>query len=161
MSAASPTAASTAPGPFETRAGAYALIVEDGRVLMSAWAGPTGIVWTLPGGGIELGESPEQACVREVAEETGHTCELTGLLGVTTGTIPAERRLRGEGVPLLTVQVLHTARLTGGTLRPETDGSSVDARWFPLDGLEDVPLSAWVRRALELAGLPAPAEPAR
>lgn len=155
MSAASPTAASTAPGPFETRAGAYALIVEDGRVLMSAWAGPTGIVWTLPGGGIELGESPEEACVREVEEETGHTAELTGLLGVTTGTIPAERRLRGEPLPLLTVQVLYTARLTGGVLRPEADGSSVDADWFALDGLADVRTSSWVDRALALAGLAA------
>ncbi|WP_248124064.1 NUDIX hydrolase [Micrococcus lacusdianchii] len=159
-----PAAAAAPPAPdgvFQTRAGSYALIVAEGAVLLSAWRGPQGIVWTLPGGGIELGESPEEACLREVEEETGHTCELTGLLGVTTGTVPAERRLRGEGVPLLTVQVLHTARLTGGTLRPETDGSSVDARWFRLDALDDVPLSAWVRRALELAGLPVPAEPSR
>ena len=154
-------AAAPEPGQFQTRAGAYALIVSEGRILLSSWEGPGEVVWTLPGGGLEPGESPEEACLREVEEETGHTCELTGLLGVTTGTVPAERRLRGEGVPLLTVQVLHTARLTGGTLRPETDGSSVDARWFRLDALDDVPLSAWVRRALELAGLPVPAEPSR
>ncbi|MBD4480468.1 NUDIX domain-containing protein, partial [Xanthomonas citri pv. citri] len=79
-----------------------------------------------------LGESPEEACLREVWEETGHTAELTGLLGVTTGTIPVEKRLRGEPLPLLTVQVLYTARITGGVLRPEVGGSSTDARWFDL-----------------------------
>lgn len=137
--------------PFETRAGAYALIVEDGRVLLSAWDGPDGLMWTLPGGGIELGESPEQACVREVEEETGHTAELTGLLGVTTGAVPAERRHRGGPLALLTVQVLYTARLIGGTLRPEVDGSSVDARWFDLADLPGLAVASWVHRALDLA----------
>ena len=38
--------------------------------------------WELPGGRIEVGESATQALVREVAEETGITIELTGLAGV-------------------------------------------------------------------------------
>lgn len=29
------------------------------------------IVWNFPGGGIELNETPEMACIREVKEETG------------------------------------------------------------------------------------------
>lgn len=158
MIAATPPAGPAPRGPFQTRAGAYALIVEDGAVLLSAWSGPEGLTWTLPGGGIELGESPEQACRREVEEETGHTVELTGLLGVTTGVIPVEHRHHGEPLPLLTVQVLYTARITGGTLRPEADGSSVDARWLPLADLASLRLSAWVPRTLELAGIPTTAE---
>lgn len=139
------------PGPFQTRAGAYALIVSEGRILLSSWEGPGEVVWTLPGGGLEPGENPEEACRREVWEETGHTSELTGLLGVTTGLIPAERRLRGEGVPLLTVQILYTARLTGGALRPEVGGSATDARWSDLTALDEVRTATWVARALELA----------
>ena len=147
-----PTASGApASGPFQTRAGAYALIVAEGRILLSSWEGSGTPVWTLPGGGLEPGESPEEACLREVWEETGHTAELTGLLGVTTGLIPAERRIRGEGVPLLTVQILYTARITGGTLRPEVGGSSTDARWFELASLEDVSTASWVARALALA----------
>ena len=57
-----------APAVFQTRAGAYALIVEGGRILLSSWEGSGTTVWTLPGGGLELGESAEQACLREVFE---------------------------------------------------------------------------------------------
>ncbi|TFI00455.1 NUDIX hydrolase [Micrococcus lylae] len=139
--------------PFQTRAGAYALIVQDRSVLLSAWRSPSDdVYWTLPGGGIELGESPEQACVREVWEETGYDCRLVGLLGVTTGHIPAAKRLRGEPVDLLTVQVLYRGEITGGTLRPEVGGSSYDARWFGLDELDSVLTSSWLTSALRLGG---------
>lgn len=152
-----PSGTAPAAAPFQTRAGAYALIVQDGSVLLSAWRSPSGeVYWTLPGGGIELGESPEEACVREVFEETGHDCRLTGLLGVTTGQIPAARRIRGEGVDLLTLQVHYRAEITGGTLRPETDGSTHDARWFALEDLASVRTSPWLASSLRFAGLPAP-----
>ena len=38
--------------------------------------------WLLPGGVIEANESPRQACIREVKEETGIDCQLTRLLCV-------------------------------------------------------------------------------
>ncbi|MDO5633688.1 MAG: NUDIX domain-containing protein [Micrococcus sp.] len=135
---------------FQTRAAAYAVITEGERVLLSAWQGPEHLIWTLPGGGIELGESPEEACIREVAEESGHTVELTGLLGVTTGMIPASRRLGGQGVPLLTVQVIYRARITGGVLTPEVDGSSAGIEWFDRAALPGLRTSPWVDRGLEL-----------
>jgi 8-oxo-dGTP pyrophosphatase MutT (NUDIX family) len=37
--------------------------------------------WTLPKGGLEPGESPEQAALREVREETGHGATIEGSLG--------------------------------------------------------------------------------
>ncbi|HEX9999022.1 MAG TPA: NUDIX hydrolase [Actinoplanes sp.] len=53
---------------------AAAVIVRDGRVLMvherSRRSGG-GEWWTLPGGGVEPGETPEEAVRREVFEETG------------------------------------------------------------------------------------------
>ena len=38
--------------------------------------------WSIPGGGVEPGESLPQAVTREVAEETGMRCEVTGLVGI-------------------------------------------------------------------------------
>ncbi|WP_143014472.1 MULTISPECIES: NUDIX hydrolase [unclassified Paenibacillus] len=38
------------------------------------------IVWNFPGGGIEEGETPEEACVREVQEETGYVIQIVDLL---------------------------------------------------------------------------------
>jgi 8-oxo-dGTP diphosphatase len=51
-----------------------AIIVQDGRVLMIRRRVAEGeLSWQFPAGGIEPGESPEDAAVRETAEETGLT----------------------------------------------------------------------------------------
>ena len=49
-----------------------ALVVDPGkRTLLVRFEWPDRVVWAPPGGGIEAGESPEQAIVRELAEEVG------------------------------------------------------------------------------------------
>ena len=40
------------------------------------------LLWSLPKGHIEVGETPEQAAIREVEEETGITSEITKSIGV-------------------------------------------------------------------------------
>jgi ADP-ribose pyrophosphatase YjhB (NUDIX family) len=59
-----------------------AAVFNGGRVLIVRRAAPPmqGI-FTLPGGGVELGETLEQAVVREVREETGLAIEPIGLAG--------------------------------------------------------------------------------
>lgn len=60
---------------------AEAIIIQNNAVLMVKQYVERGdIVWNFPGGGIEEGESPEQACIREVKEETGIDIRLQRLL---------------------------------------------------------------------------------
>lgn len=57
---------------------------DDGRrwVLLIARRNAAGKPqWTLPKGGIEDGETPEEAALREVREETGYTTDIHGELG--------------------------------------------------------------------------------
>jgi len=59
-----------------------AAIFRDGRVLIVRRARPPAHgLYTLPGGGVELGETLEQAVVREVREETALEIEPIGLAG--------------------------------------------------------------------------------
>jgi ADP-ribose pyrophosphatase YjhB (NUDIX family) len=59
-----------------------AAIIRDGKVLIVRRARPPARgIYTLPGGGVEAGETLHEAVIREVAEETGLVVEPVGLAG--------------------------------------------------------------------------------
>ena len=65
------------------KAGAYGgvLIDDTGRVLLRQPRNHfDGYVWTFPKGKHDKGETPEQAALREVREETGYDARITGIL---------------------------------------------------------------------------------
>jgi len=122
---------------YDTRLSAYALIVDEcERVLLVLWNGSTPPQWTLPGGGVELDETVEQAAVRELFEETGHNVALGDILGVDSRV--HRHSVEGDLLPrpLKTVRVVFSARVIDGALRYEVGGSTDEARWIPL---ADVP----------------------
>ena len=132
---------------YDTRLAAYAVIVDDqDRVLLALWNEPAEPLWTLPGGGVELTETVEQAVVREVREETGYDVELGELLGVQTLVVPPERRESGTGRWLKQVQVAYAATVVGGELTAEVDGTTDEARWIPLADVPGLDRVEQVRR---------------
>ncbi|WP_236944993.1 NUDIX hydrolase [Kocuria flava] len=141
---------------MDTRVGAYAVVVRDGAVLLSHWnprrpGVPGG--WSLPGGGMEIGEQPAETAVREVLEETGFTVELDGLLGVHSRHMVAGERLDGLARPFHALRVVYRAHVVAGSLAHEVGGSSDEARWVPLPEVAGLPLVGLVPVALAMAGL--------
>jgi 8-oxo-dGTP diphosphatase len=141
---------------YDTRLGAYAVVIDTvgGReqVLLALWNEPSRPQWTLPGGGVELDESVEEGAVREVREETGYDVELVRLLGVDTWVIPGERRTTGSRRPLRNVRVIFEARIVGGELTHEVDGSTDEAQWFPVDEVAALDRVELVDIGLRFAG---------
>jgi 8-oxo-dGTP diphosphatase len=117
----------------DVRIGAYAVVVDaEDRVLLALWNEAATPAWTLPGGGAEEGETPGQAALREVREETGYEVELVRLLGEDVFTIPAEGRPRGRDRPLVSRRIVFEGRIVGGELRHEVGGTTDMAAWIAL-----------------------------
>jgi ADP-ribose pyrophosphatase YjhB (NUDIX family) len=119
---------------MDMRVAAYCVITDDdGRVLLAHWNEGRRTAWTMPGGGLESGEDPEHAARREVREETGYRAAIGELLGIHSRVIPAGRRLNSDATgPLHALRIVYRARVTGGRLRNEKDGSTDRADWFTL-----------------------------
>jgi 8-oxo-dGTP diphosphatase len=87
--------------------------------------------WTLPGGFVELGESTEEAALRELLEETGLRAPSARLLGVATRQSPM------SGAVLVLGYLIDEYE---GELQPDSD--AMDLRFFTRDERPPVPFSA-------------------
>lgn len=65
----------------ETREVVLGILIHKGRVLMIERSVGDGVVWSFPGGKVEVGESVFEACAREMFEEVGLSCLPTRSLG--------------------------------------------------------------------------------
>ena len=104
--------------------GASALIFDDaGRVLLQR-RGDSGR-WSVIGGGVDPGETPAEAAVREAREETGLDVEPARLVGVYA--TPEITYPNGDRCAY--VVTAFRCRVVGGTLRPDGD-ESLELAWF-------------------------------
>jgi 8-oxo-dGTP diphosphatase len=137
-----------------TRIAAYALCFEAGRILLCRiaprWWGDIG-QWTLPGGGLDFGESPRDGALRELEEETG----LVGEVGEVEDVLSWSGRWRHPRDDVdeayHSIQVVYWTRIVGGQLRDEIDGSTDQARWFTLAEAVQLQLVELAEHALQLA----------
>lgn len=79
--------------------------------------------WCLCGGGIDAGESPRDACIREVFEETG----LKATSATRVWTFPWTKEFKNDTVHLFIVDAEGTPRVDGDEI--------IATRWFGRDDL--------------------------
>ncbi len=148
--------------PPGLRVTARAVVVDDRRIAAIERGREGQVWWTLPGGGIEPGESPEETAVREVREELGLDVEASARLAVVVYVNGEHRSL----------QTYVWCRSVGGTFGTG-DGEEFDAarqlargtyrpQWLDLDDLPPSLRPAWLADRLpNWLGNPAPARPER
>jgi ADP-ribose pyrophosphatase YjhB (NUDIX family) len=105
--------------------------------------------WTLPGGGVDFGEHPDHAVIRELEEETGYAGEIEEVAGVFSHVYHHSRAANGADLHFL--GILYHVRIVGGQLRDELDGTTDTARWVAPAELAELRLVEIARRGVELA----------
>ncbi|MFS0728632.1 NUDIX domain-containing protein [Curtobacterium sp. 1P10AnD] len=122
-------------GSTPVRLRAAAVAVRDGRVLVVLRERDGRRYAVLPGGGVEPGETPQQACLRELREETGLDGELVALLPVGLDRAAPVVYLHvdtGPGLPELAADAPERERTT--------PTNRYEPRWVPIADLGTVGL---------------------
>lgn len=121
------------------RPAAYAIVIKDGKVLLSRQYG----IYTIPGGGIELGETPEEGVIRETKEETGFIIGNPRLITCRSSYYKMTGSEKGEFIQ--SIMLFYACDLLGGA--PSTDFMMPDERedgdlpeWISLDRLDRLPV---------------------
>ncbi len=134
------------------------LVSKDGKVLLGKTATRANGVysgnWVIPGGGIDDGETHEQALIREVREETHH--DISGLrieLIDDTATGESEKTLKDTGEKVLVKMnffeykiVLHK---TAEELGDKPTEELVELKWFATEDLSVANLALPTRKLFE------------
>jgi 8-oxo-dGTP diphosphatase len=113
--------------------GVAGMIIHRGNILLSVRGKPPSEgLWGLPGGAVEVGETVEEALVREVLEETSVTVRPLKQVAV----LDSITRDDDERVKYHYILFEYLCEYVSGETRSGSD--ALDARWVPLNDLESV-----------------------
>ncbi|WP_280245923.1 NUDIX hydrolase [Nocardia abscessus] len=132
----------TAPTANSIKVAVSALVQDDeGRILLIRRTDNG--KYSIPGGGLEAGETVAQAVVREVHEETGIDVTVTQLIGIFSD--PDHVIAYDDGEVRQEFSICFHARPTGGTPRPSEESAEVE--WIRPGDLHDRDIhpSIWLR----------------
>jgi ADP-ribose pyrophosphatase YjhB (NUDIX family) len=101
--------------------------------------------WSIPGGGVKPGESVKEAAAREVKEETGIDCEVTGLVGIYSD--PNHVAAYDDGEVRQEFSICFTTRMLGGTER--TSAESAEVRFISPQDLQSYEMHPSIRLRIE------------
>lgn len=123
---------------------------EDAVLLIRRGKEPSRGEWSLPGGAVEVGETPEEALRREIREETGLEVEVVDLSAVVTRIV----RDAAGAVVYHYILLDFLCQAVRGTPRAGSDSLAVTwvplsrlARWDLSDLTKTVITQAWRQRA--------------
>jgi len=144
--------------PRRQRVAAYAVILRERgggvEILLSRLAPRVSRseLWTLPGGGVDHGEDPRDALIREVQEETGLDATVGDRARVYSAHMPRSPR-DGQLVDAHAIRLVYEGWVSPSSPVPrvvEVDGSTSEAAWKTLDEVASgaVPVSSVVTEAL-------------
>lgn len=101
--------------------------------------------WSIPGGGIKPGESVKEAATREVEEETGIDCQVTGLVGIYSD--PNHVAAYDDGEVRQEFSICFTTRMLGGTER--TSNESAEVRFVSPQDLQSYEIHPSIRLRIQ------------
>jgi 8-oxo-dGTP diphosphatase len=141
--------------PKVQRVAAYGLVLRDNRILLTRLARRISADerWHLPGGGVDHGEDPRDALVREIREETGLPAEVGETAQVYSAHRPSMWR-QGRRWDYQALRIVYDAWVPADAPEPrvvEVDGSTVDVAWHPVADVVSgaLPVTDIVTQALE------------
>ncbi len=138
---------------MDLRVAAYMVVERRGKMLLTHWRRGHLHGWTLPGGGLESGEDPRDAAVREVLEETGLEAKVGKLIGVDSRVMVREEVPEGSEAELHTIRIVYRGTVKDGPLRNEIGGSSDEARWVSIKEIRSLRTLSLVQTAIRMAGI--------